>query len=613
MKKGIHFLSVLLLISLLFSGIPFYMASATDMNNSGENGESAGDTGTSDNNEGTGDERSQSTEEGSDTIPESYYLPIESNNIKDWPKGEQIEADAAVVMDASTGAILYSKNMDAREYPASITKIMTTMLALEHGKLNDVITFSEEAVYSIEPGSTHLGIKPGEQLTLRQSLYGVMMASANEIANGVAEHIGGSIENFVQMMNDKAAALGCTNTHFVNPNGLHDENHYTSARDMALIMQEAIKNKMFCKIIKTKEYNYPKTNITDEVRYFLNHHQMLFSDEPEYYCDCLGGKTGFTDDALNTLVSYAKKDGRKLISVILRVNGAPKAYDETARLFQYGFDNFSQVEKVNSQKDQNVSDILGIGYLGELRKFQKPELMELLIHIEPQTRIVLPKGGDIGSVKRQVDLNQNQLTYTYHGWNVGSTKIKLNPIFTSTQKGPEFRTQTEVTEVQESQSEAIDGSKEDSVGTTANIKGSVASMWNAVTHVFVSTYEKVDLFIRDNTAESAVLGGILLLIFVPLLIIAVSRNYRYKRIQKERNHEEELRRQLEDELNRKTLQEIEDEIRATEEKVRASEQRAMEREIAAANEARQLEEVEQILAGEQPQGDLEWTSEVEDN
>ena len=144
---------------------------------------------------------------------EAYTLPIESNNTKDWPQGPKIEAEAAIVMEAETGTVLYAKNIKAKEYPASITKLMTVLVALENGNLNDTVTFSEEAVYSIEPGSSHLGIRPGEQLSLRQSLFGIMLASANDISNGVAEHIGGSIEHFVEMMNEKAAELGCINTH----------------------------------------------------------------------------------------------------------------------------------------------------------------------------------------------------------------------------------------------------------------------------------------------------------------------------------------------------------------------------------------------------------------
>ena len=139
-----------------------------------------------------------------------YYLETQSNNIKNWPQGAAVNAEAAIVMDADTGAILYAKNIDQKEYPASITKIMTTLLALEKGNLKDTVKFSEYAVYSIEYNSSHLGMTEGEELTLEQCLYGIMLASANEVSNAVAEHIGGDVETFVKMMNERAKQLGCT-------------------------------------------------------------------------------------------------------------------------------------------------------------------------------------------------------------------------------------------------------------------------------------------------------------------------------------------------------------------------------------------------------------------
>lgn len=185
-------------------------------------------------------------DDGSDTDGENSTETeidptVQTNDINGWPQGDAIESDAAICMDGNTGAVLYGKNIEKQEYPASITKIMTVLLALENGNLDDTVTFSENAVYSIEYGSAHLGLTEGEELTLEQCLYGIMLASANEISNAVAEHIGGSVEKFADMMNQKAEELGCVNTHFVNPNGLHDDNHYTCAYDMALITQAAMK------------------------------------------------------------------------------------------------------------------------------------------------------------------------------------------------------------------------------------------------------------------------------------------------------------------------------------------------------------------------------------
>ena len=178
-------------------------------------------------------------EETEDPYPDSYYLPIESNSVEGWPQAYAIQADAAVVMDAETGAFLFSKNMDAKEYPASITKIMTTMLALENCSLDTEITFSESAVYNLEEGSSHAGIQVGEVMTMEQALYGLMLESANDIANGIAEQVSGSQSAFAELMTEKAAELGCVNTHFTNSHGLHNEEHYTCAYDMALTAQAA--------------------------------------------------------------------------------------------------------------------------------------------------------------------------------------------------------------------------------------------------------------------------------------------------------------------------------------------------------------------------------------
>lgn len=279
-------------------------------------------------------------EETPDPYPPSYYFPIESNEIPGWPQGPQVQAESAVLMDVDYGVCLYEKNMHQRQYPASITKIMTALLTIENADLSDVVTFSENAVYGIEPGSSHIGIDVGERLTVEQSLYGLMLASANEVAMGLAEHVAGSVEAFVEMMNERAKELGCEDTHFVNPHGLHDEEHYVTAYDMALIAREAYQNPTFRKVTGTATYEIPKTNKEEETRYLINN-QKLLSDEYWYYADCRGGKTGFTDQALNTLVTYAKRDNRTLVCVDLKTNGIPVIYPDTTALLDYGFGNFT--------------------------------------------------------------------------------------------------------------------------------------------------------------------------------------------------------------------------------------------------------------------------------
>lgn len=273
--------------------------------------------------------------------PDAYFETIQTNEIDGWPQGPAVWAESAVVMDLDSGAILYGKNMDVTKYPASITKILTTLVAIENSRLDERVTFSENAIFGIERDSSHIGIRVGEILSMEECLYGMMLESANEVCLAVAEHISGSVDAFVELMNQKAAELGCTNTHFTNPNGLPDENHYTTSHDMALIARAAYANPTFRKVCQTNIYCIPTTNVCGEQRWLSNHHKML-PEKDYFYEGCTGGKTGFTQAALNTLVTYAERDGRKLVCVSLRTNG-PQVYVDTAALLDYGFQNFQNI------------------------------------------------------------------------------------------------------------------------------------------------------------------------------------------------------------------------------------------------------------------------------
>lgn len=232
----------------------------------------------------------------------STCLPAYAEEI--WPVAPEIAAPSAIIMEADTGAILYEKDMHAQNYPASITKIMTTLLALEKCSLSEPITISYDALHKTE--GSHVGFKEGEQLTLEQCLYAIMMASDNQVSYAVAEHIGGTVDNFVAMMNQKAKEIGCQNTNFNNPHGLPDTNHYTSAYDMALIAKKAYANSTFKTITSTKTYTIPSTNLTAQPISFTNHHKMLINSS-YHYDTCTGGKTGYTSAARNTLVTFAEK------------------------------------------------------------------------------------------------------------------------------------------------------------------------------------------------------------------------------------------------------------------------------------------------------------------
>lgn len=268
-----------------------------------------------------------------------------------WPTAPEVQSASAIVMEADTGAILYEKDIHSQHYPASITKIMTTLLALENGSMSDVVTFSYDSVHKIE--GTHIGMKENEQITLEQSLYAVMLGSANEVAYAVAEHIGGTLDNFVNMMNEKAAALGCTETYFANPHGLPNDSHVTSTHDMALIAQAAYKNSTFRTITRTVSYKIPFTNLTAEERPISNHHSML-KRGPYQYSYCTGGKTGYTNAARNTLVTYAEKNGMTLICVVMQAE-SEYHYKDTIALLDYGFNNFKKIPVTESDLGLQLS------------------------------------------------------------------------------------------------------------------------------------------------------------------------------------------------------------------------------------------------------------------
>lgn len=268
--------------------------------------------------------------------PAAYYEAVQTDALANWPQGPAIYAESGILVDLDTQEILYSKNIDKQLYPASITKVMTTLVAIESSSPEEPVTFSQHALDSIEWDSSNIGCRLNETLTMEQCWYTMMLNSANEVCCGVAEHISGSIEAFVEKMNQKAAELGCTNTHFSNPNGLPDETHYTTAHDMALIANAAYQNETFRQVFSTRQYEIPPTPQYTETRYLYNHHKMMQPDTEYYYEGCLGGKTGYTETALNTLVTIASRNGKNLLCVTMRTQGR-QVYTDTASLFDYGF------------------------------------------------------------------------------------------------------------------------------------------------------------------------------------------------------------------------------------------------------------------------------------
>ena len=343
-----------------------------------------------------------------------------------WPDAPETLSPGVILMEESTGTILYEKNSDEAHYPASITKIMTTLLALENGNLSDMVTFSDDAINNTE--GSGIARDYGEQMTLEQCLYGVMLESANECAYAVAEHVGGTVENFVDMMNAKAKELGCTNTHFANPHGLQDENHYTTAHDMALIAQAAYQNETFRIIIGTKMYTIPPTNKHAEETVLRNHHDMLCTyhnaNRKYLYPYCVGGKTGYTATANSTLVTYAEKDGMTLICVVMNTQ-SPNQFIDTVNLFDYAFDNFQVLNVAENDTDYSAETTVDNVNLNNIAPF---------VELDKDAVIVLPKTAEFSDTSSSVEYNDSDpeiagsIMYTYAGRNVGKADIKTTGV-----------------------------------------------------------------------------------------------------------------------------------------------------------------------------------------
>lgn len=373
-------------------------------------------------------------------------LPVLASDY--WPEGAEILSPNAIVMELSTGTILYEKNSLEQHYPASITKILTTLVALENSDLSEIVTFSDESID--DTMGSGIARDYGEQMTMEQCLYAVMLESANECAYAVAEHVGGTMENFVKMMNEKAAEIGCQNTHFANPHGLHDENHYTCAYDMALISKAAYENETFRIITGTTRYTIPPTNKHDEPTLLQNHNEILYPrKETKYVRDyCTGGKTGYTDAANSTLVTFAEKDGLTLVCVIMNTQ-SPNQWTDTINLFEYCFDNFQVFNIAENETTYTSSEEKNAGSLNQNEPF---------VDIDKDACIVLPKTAKFKDAASEITYEDESeqivgtIVYTYAGRQVGKADIVTTGVEI---QGYVFDNQKEVEETEQQQEEKV--------------------------------------------------------------------------------------------------------------------------------------------------------------
>ena len=350
-----------------------------------------------------------------------------------WPTCvDQIEADGALLMDAKSSTILYAKNENTHYFPASITKVLTAIVVLEHVEnLEEKVTFSQEATRgNLENNSTVIAASPGDKLSVRDCLYSLLLHSANDCANALAEHVAGSNEKFAELMNQKAAEIGCTNSHFTNPSGLNNPEHYTSALDMAKIMQYAISNPTFCQIDATQVYThgpiikYPDPNAPENTIYA--HHKMMKKNSKEYYQGVFAGKTGYTLLAGNTLVTACKRGDTTLICVIL--NGHNSQYRDSKKLFNFGFSNFTSYPAENN--DQRFAQLENNWTVDGL-----PLVEGLHFTVGRDEQICLPKNIPLTDIASSLSYEISEeekasgkvakLLYEYEGRTVGTAYVYL--------------------------------------------------------------------------------------------------------------------------------------------------------------------------------------------
>ena len=305
-----------------------------------------------------------------------FESPLQAANLP------QLSARSAVLIDVETGQVLYNKHMHLKSFPASLTKVLTTIIALEEGNLRELVTVSRRAAY--QEGSS-IYLREGEKIKLEDLLYGVMLASGNDAAVAVAEHIAGSIEEFAGLMNEKAREMGALNSNFVNPSGLPDTNHYSTAYDLAMIMRYALKNEKFREITGTKQKTIPWAD-NDWGRGLRNHNKLLWQ-----YDDITGGKTGYTKAAGRCLVASASRNGREVVAVVLN---DPDDWLDVRRLLDYGLENFKRARVV--EQGEPVYSLA----------WEKTDKGKLDLLAADSLDLLIPDAGEI-KVKKQIYLKED--------------------------------------------------------------------------------------------------------------------------------------------------------------------------------------------------------------
>ena len=463
-----------------------------------------------------------------ENIAYNQSLAVQSNAVANWPTGPVVSAESAILMDADTGAILYAKNIHQKEYPASTTKILTTLIASERCSMDEIVDFSYDAVHDIDPGSNHIAIDPGEQLTMEECLNAILIRSANEVSFAVAEHISGTTwQDFAPVMNERAKELGCVDSNFVNPNGLPNENHYTSAYDLAMIGKAFFANEALCKMTMTHMLHIsPSERQPDDI---MEVNKMELIPGGKYaYPYLVGCKTGYTDVARSTLVSCAEKDGMKLICVVMKDEN-PNYYEDTIALFDYGFSNFQRVNISQTETRYNIENA-GSFYSGNDIFGNSTPILEL----NQTDCITLPNTITFQDAVSNISYDNTEpgqvavITYTYNDVVLGTASLD----FTAAENGSSvFRDNTaetaEATEETGETGEAQTAATEEGVAETGSTGGiPAATQETSVEEENSASDGQPVIFVNVVKVFFCVLG-VAVLIFLAFLLRSVIKNYHF--------------------------------------------------------------------------------------
>lgn len=354
--------------------------------------------------------------------PETVWPALSS--AAELPEPPEIASDFAVLAEAKSGTVLYGKNAFDRAAPASITKVMTALLTAEHCDINETVLFSYRACHELEKGSSTIARTEGETMSVSDCLFALLVASANEVAQALAEHVSGSIEAFVALMNDRARELGCVNTHFANPHGTPDPEHYTCCYDMALIMKAAMERDIVREAMGTAKYQIAPTNKHDEITYLNSKHPLVTNTYKMKYEGAVAGKTGHTSEALSTLVTYAVRGDMDLICVVMHADSTQTTGEDSTALFNYGFENFFRADMLAQAANDTAldpvflgSDILGLTSSGSCY-------------------VTLPKGADVGELVAAVHYGEGDAAsdevavreYSLNGVVLARLPLKVGPV-----------------------------------------------------------------------------------------------------------------------------------------------------------------------------------------